>query len=126
MAKSADDEGKSWPIWERVAVSAEIAAELKYERQLRDAARRAEEAAARPLREIPESLPDAPADSSTLASWNGPTLKLFSWEALEQDRATMETLGQDSDDRQRKSAIHERLLQRGEYRRLARLRNNFV
>jgi len=117
MAKRADDEGKSWPIWEHVAVSAEVAAELKYERQ----ARRAEEEAARPLSEIPEGLPDAPAVSSTLAAWNGPTLKLFSWEALEQDRATMETLGQDSDDRQRKSAIHERLLQRGEYRRLARL-----
>jgi len=121
MAKRADDEGKSWPIWEYVAVSAEVAAELKYERQLRDAARRAEEAAARLLSEIPKDLPDAPPASSALAAWNGPTLKVFSWEALEQDRATMETLGQDSDDRQRKSAIHERLLQRGDYRRLARL-----
>ena len=121
MAKSADDEAKNWPIWDRVAVSAEVAAELKHERHLRDIARRAEEEAARPLREVLECTPDESHLSGTLAAWNGPTLKLFSWEALEQDRATMDTWGQDSDDRQRKSAVHERLLQRGDYRRLARL-----
>ena len=121
MVKRVGQQDGSWLMWERIAVSAEVAAALARERQeehdARQRARAREEAARAPVAATEcAGLPDDP-----VAAWDGPRLKLFSRDELARDAAQTDTRHQDPEARQRKSALHALLTERGEYRRLAPL-----
>lgn len=121
MEEAVGSEGESGPSGKRFAVSADVAAEAKCEPQSQEVTRRAEEDES-PARKTVAKMPAGAARrSNPLADWNGPTLKLFSWQALEQDQDTLDTREQDSEAKQRKVAAHRRMMRRGEYRRLAPL-----
>lgn len=53
--------------------------------------------------------------------WGGPVLKVLSIEDVERDAAAMDSRTQDYDAKKRKSALHTLISGRGEYRKLARL-----
>lgn len=123
MGRMPGDEVESWPLWKNIAVSADVAAELKRERHLeqREEARRVKDDLSRIQHDVAKLPIGEPGNPHPLAEWNGPTLKLFSKEDLALDRASTDAGLQDAEARQRKAAVHQLLSQRGEYRRLAPL-----
>ncbi len=53
--------------------------------------------------------------------WGGPTLKVLSAEDVDRDAAAIEARVQEADEKRRKSALYKLMANRGEYRKLARL-----
>ena len=121
MVKRVGQEDGHWPMWEHVAVSAEVAAALAREKQeAQDARQRARAREKAAHAEVAASEAAGPPDDP-VAAWDGPRLKLFSRDELARDAALTDTRHQDPEARQRKSALHALLTERGEYRRLAPL-----
>lgn len=118
--------GEGGAMWDHIPVSVEVAEALARQKQEEHEARQratAHEDSSRYA--VTESAGAGKPRNDPFADWNGPTLKLFSWQALEQDRDTPDTQRQDSEAQQRKAAVHQRMMQRSEYRRLASLPANW-
>ena len=111
-------EEHGWSIWSGVAVSPEVASELKRAKQVQDAIRRADEHKAIVSSGTAETAATSLQKNSCCADWSGPILQLFEWDELTHDQASTDA-HQDSEARERKAAVHRRLMARGAFRRLA-------
>lgn len=81
-------EEHGWSIWSGVAVSPEVASELKRAKQVQDAIRRADEHKAIVSSGTAETAATSLQKNSCCADWSGPILQLFEWDELTHDQAS--------------------------------------